>query len=143
MKLITILQIKDQLTNCIEIYLDQHSNIYLSSSKGSIYLVNELTKEVSKIIDLKCSILKMIYFKRKSRFLIISDEFILYQYNILSNLPNDNLKHPNIKELSSVKLEVFSKSFNHIEKLTGKKKSKKETKSTSSLKQDDIFCIEN
>lgn len=144
LKLITILQIKDQLTNCIEVYSDQHSDIYLSSKKGTIYLVNELTKNVTKLMQLKCSILKMLYFKRSARLVLINDEFVLYQYDILNHL-NNQLQNQSSKqqkniEMSSVKLEVFSKSLSHIEKLVDKRKSKK-GKLQTPFRQDDIFVL--
>ena len=135
LRLTNALQVKDELTGCIEVYFEQHSNIYLSSKNGLIYLVNELTKKVNKIIQLKASILSIMYFKRKSRFVLISDDFVLHQYHVLNQ--NDQ---SNYVELSNVKLEVFNKSFNHIEKLVDKRKGKK-GKLAASFKQDDLFIL--
>ena len=137
LKLAVILQIKDELTSGTEVYSDQHSYIYLASKSGLVYSLNELNKEVSKIIQLNSPILRMVYFKRKSKFILISEDFSLHQYNILNQ---NNAQQ--LVELSTARLEVFNRSFNQIEKLADKRKAKKsKSKGTVSFKAEDVFFL--
>ena len=137
LRLAVILEIKDHLSSGTEVYFDQHSSIYLASTRGLIYSVNE-QNEVARIIQLNSPILRMIYFKRKSKFIVISEEFTLHQYS----LQNQN-NAQQLVELSAARLEVFNRSFNPAEKLTDKRKAKKNKSkgAVAQFRQEDVFFL--